>query len=196
MDVIERALNGDDVNIVGESGRTALILASMNGRIEIVELLLAKGADPNIVDKYDKTALIVASISGNTDIVKLLLDRGTDLDIVDNYGTALMWTSMYGRIDIVELLLAKGSDPNIVNKHGKTALMIAIISGSTYIVKLINDHIDHIALQHALQNLALAKSMNSFSSSLQCLDYDIMKEIMICARAYDHGVHMRMKEDN
>ena len=193
MDVIERALNGDDVNIVGESGRTALMFASMNGRIEIVRLLLDKGIDPNMVDKYDKTALHFASISGNTGIVKLLLDRGTDLDIVDNYGTALMWASMYGHIDIVELLLAKGSDPNIVNKHGKTALMIAIISGSTGIVKLINDHIDHIALQHALQNLAMTKSINSLSSPLQYLGYDIMKEIMICVRTYDHGVHTRMK---
>jgi hypothetical protein len=68
--------------------------------------------------------------------------------------------------------------------------MRATDRGHTDIVKVINYH---IALQNALQNLALSKSMNSLSSPLECLDYDIMKEIMICARAYDHGVHMRMK---
>ena len=44
-----------------------------------------------------------------------------------------------------------------------------------------------------MQNLALAKSMNSLSSPLECLDYDIMKEIMIHTRTYNPSVHMRMK---
>jgi ankyrin repeat protein len=160
MDVIERALNGDDVNIVDQYGQTALVYAARKDIIETVELLLDKGADPNMVEIYGRTALMIAIISGSTEIVELLLD----------------W----------------GANPNIVDKYDKTALLFAACpyDGHIEIVKLIKDH---IALQNAIQNLAMAKSMNSLSSSLQCLDYDIMKEIMICKRTYDHGVHMRMK---
>ena len=210
MDVIERALNGDDVNIVDQYGQTALVYATRKDIIETVELLLDKAADPNMVEIYSRTALMIAIISGSTCIVRLLLDKGADPNIVDTYGqTALISASMYGKRDIVELLLAKGADinivdkygrtallvasevgPNIVNQHGETAIMRATDRGHTDIVKLIKDK---ISLQHAIQNLAMAKSMNSLYSPLECLDYDIMKEIMICARTYDHGVHMRMK---
>ena len=191
---MESALN--DINNVDKYGMTQLTRASKYGHIDIVKLLLDWGSDPNYQneDRSGRTALMWASLFGRTDIVKLLLARGADSNIVTRYGeTAIMCVSLFGHIEILELLLDKGSDPNIVNEHGETAIMWATYRGHTDIVKVINDH---IALQNALQNLAMAKSMNSLSSSLQYLDYDIMKEIMICKRTYDHGVHMRMKEDN
>jgi ankyrin repeat protein len=192
MDVIERALNGDDINIVGEGGRTALISASMYGHSGIVKLLLDKGSDPNLKDSYGRTALMfAASMNGHSGIVKLLFDKGADINIVNIYGqTALISASMNGRIEIVRILLDKGSDPNIVNSYGETAITLATDSGHIDIVKLIKGK---IYLQNALQNLALSKCMNSLSSPLQFLDYDIMKEIMICKREYNHGVQMRMK---
>jgi len=190
---IERALNGDP-NIRDKSGRTALMRATGAGRRKDVELLLDRGANPNIVENSGITALMLASNRCDTHLVELLLDRGADPNMLDdNDGfTALMWVSQVRTTTpgIVKLLLDNGSDPNIVNQHGETAIMRATDRGHTDIVKLIKDK---IALQHALQNLAMTKSMNSLSSPLECLDYDIMKEIMICKREYDHGVHMRMK---
>jgi ankyrin repeat protein len=217
-DVVELLLDkGADPNIVGVSepgftnlageGTALMYMGKSQGvRMEIVELLLDKGADPNIVNDKGKTALMYASdwisrisnvnnprINGHRDAVELLLDKGADPNITDPTGkTALIMASDNGNIDIVELLLDNDSDPNIVDNDGKTALMCATDRGNTGIVKLINDK---IGLQHALQNLALAKSMNypECSSPLQYLDYDIMKEIMICKRTYNHSVHMRMK---
>jgi len=195
MDQIERALNGDDVNIVGESGKSALMYATGDGLTDIVKLLLDKGADPNIVDQYGQTALVYATRNIiRKDIIEtvvLLLDNGIDPNIVDIYGrTALMIAIISGSTGIVELLLDKGTDPNIVDIYGQTSLISALLYGHRDIVKLIKDHID---LQKALQNLALAKSMDfpECDSPLQYLDYDIMKEIMICKREYNHGVHMR-----
>jgi ankyrin repeat protein len=191
-------------NLAGEGTALMYMGKSQGVRMEIVELLLDKGADPNIVNDKGKTALMYASdwiyrisnvnnprINGHRDAVELLLDKGVDPNITDPTGkTALIMASDNGNIEIVELLLDNDSDPNIVDNDGKTALRYATDNGHTEIVKVINDK---IALQHALQNLAMAKSMNSLSSPLQYLDYDIMKEIMIHARTYDHGVHKRMK---
>ena len=150
--------------------------------------------DINNVDDYGKTALMRASEDGDIEKVELLLDRGSNINIRNRFGvTALMFASLFGHTNIVKLLLDNGSDPNIVTKYGKTAIMYTTFYDFPDIVKVINDHNDHIALQNALQNLAFSKSMNSLTSSLECLDYDIMKEIMICTKTYNHGVHMRMK---
>ena len=181
---------GADPNIVSPFGITALMDATHNDHTDIVELLLDNGADIDFVSPFGKTALIGASIIGYRDIVELLLDRDSNPNIRDYNGVTALMCASGGHIEIVELLLAKGSDPNIVDKFGGTALMWVTDCGHTDIVKVINDH---IALQNALQNLAFAKSMNSLTPSLKCLDYDIMQEIMNCTRTYNHGVKMRMK---
>ena len=194
MDRIERALDGD-INLVDYYEKTALMYASDYGHIESVKLLLDRGADPNIQNEFGYTALMYMDKSQGVrmEIVELLLDKGSDPNIQNEFGyTALMYASTKGHTGIVKLLLDRGACPNVVSKEGKSALMWATDRGNTRIVKLIKEMTN---LQHALQNLALAKSMNSpeCDSPLQCLDYDIMKEIMICNRTYDHGVHLRMK---
>jgi len=50
-------------------------MASDNGNIDIVELLLDNDSDPNIVDNDGKTALMCATDRGNTGIVKLINDK-------------------------------------------------------------------------------------------------------------------------
>jgi len=80
--------------------------ASENGKTDIVDLLLAKGADVNIQDKYLRTALMYATKYGYIDIVERLLKvKGIGVDIQDDTEkTALMYASRNGNIDIVEIL--------------------------------------------------------------------------------------------
>ena len=51
---------------------TPLMEAADDGSIEIIKLLLAKGADINAKNEDGDTALIGASFAGNTELVALL----------------------------------------------------------------------------------------------------------------------------
>ena len=50
-----------DVNARDENGRTALMLAAVNGNEDCVKILIAAGADVNAKDNTGKTALVMAA---------------------------------------------------------------------------------------------------------------------------------------
>lgn len=87
------------------TGNTALIWASGNGDVDMVQLLIDNGADINIKNKDGYTALIWASSEGHLDVVRLLLDAGANANIKDNWGnTALDEAILNGYINISKLL--------------------------------------------------------------------------------------------
>jgi Ankyrin repeats (3 copies) len=57
-------------------GRTPLLVATVQGQVEIVRLLLAHGADPNAMDKTGSTPLQLANRSQFREIAQLLEDAG------------------------------------------------------------------------------------------------------------------------
>ena len=66
----------EDISRGGEDNTTALHYASMEGRLEVVEYLLVKGADITAVDKYGYNALHYASMGGHRSVKDRLLVRG------------------------------------------------------------------------------------------------------------------------
>jgi ankyrin repeat protein len=67
---------GANANARNKDGRTALILAAMQGRADIVQALLNGGADPNAKDKNGNTAMSVVQESGQRHIGYLLKQAG------------------------------------------------------------------------------------------------------------------------
>ena len=81
---------GADMNAKDNSGKTALMRASMDGRAEAIDKLIEFGADVNAKDNSGKTALIRASIDGRKEAIDKLIEFGADVNVKDNKGkTAL-----------------------------------------------------------------------------------------------------------
>ena len=102
-----------------EYGMTLLHKAGSNGNIEVVRLLLDRGANVDTPDDYGWTPLRVSTSNGK--VVRLLLDRGANVDTPDNYGwTSLCISAFDGRVEVVRLLLDVGASPDCKNNSGKT----------------------------------------------------------------------------
>jgi ankyrin repeat protein len=67
-----------NVNVKGGNNVTPLILASQQGKLDVVAFLLDRGARVNDVMTDGKTALLMASKNGHTEIVRILMAKGAD----------------------------------------------------------------------------------------------------------------------
>ena len=79
---------GFDVNNVG---KTALMLASGNGHIDIVNALIESGAD-DLTDNEGTTALMYAAEYGTTEIYQAFINARADAGMTDNSGVTLAET--------------------------------------------------------------------------------------------------------
>jgi ankyrin repeat protein len=76
--------DGYDKNIKDkQSGRTALMLATLNRYIAVMNVLIDAGADVNIQDKEGRTALVMSSTQKS---ISSLLEAGADVNIQANNG--------------------------------------------------------------------------------------------------------------
>ena len=133
--IVDLLLNVPDIDVNHRTpdGNTALMYASKDGKTEIVQLLLLKGAEPNYVDCEGNTALIKACSrrERKTEIVNILLNMGAALNHFNNKGkTALIIACMRGQRNIPMIcnLLSKGADPNHIDNNGYTALYYSMTS--------------------------------------------------------------------
>lgn len=120
--------SGADFHIPDSNGNTALKRASGKGHLEIVELLLEKGAEINTRSRWDNVnALNWAVICEQICVVGLLLNRGADVNAYCYGGSNLATAVDIGYLEVVELLLLHGAGINafVPSKNG-TALDIAI----------------------------------------------------------------------
>jgi ankyrin repeat protein len=103
-----------------------ILLASVQGEMSIIKVLLDAGANIEARGQFGMTALMLATLKGNTKVVELLLARGAKVDArADNGATALMTAARDNFPDLVELLIGHGADVNAATKQAFTPLMAA-----------------------------------------------------------------------
>jgi uncharacterized protein len=93
-----------------------LKIAAELGYLEIVDLLLDRGADIEATDDLGQRALLSVARFGRTEVVRRLLDRGADINAVDWSGqSALSNSAVEGHSDAFDLLLSRGARRGIVD---------------------------------------------------------------------------------
>ena len=118
------------------STSAALLVASWNGDVDLVRLLLAHGASANAKDKAG-TALMRAARMGNSSVVDLLLGAGANPNFRNDNGTALYLAAEEGHADVVQELLRSGADVNAGHRFGGSPLVAAADQGHLSIVKIL-----------------------------------------------------------
>lgn len=102
--------SGADLDHLYSEG-TALCRACRDGRIALVEWLIAAGANVNLGADGGMTPLRAACWRNHIDVVRALLVAGANVHATDRDGwTALDRALMQGHVDVVWVLVAAGAD--------------------------------------------------------------------------------------
>jgi ankyrin repeat protein len=105
------------LNQANDKGYTALHMAVLCGRDEVVELLLKAGANPNTKEKREKrTPLHDAVELGYHGIVAILLNNKADQYVPDAKGDVpMIYAAREGNIPLVYLLARKGGKVDVLS---------------------------------------------------------------------------------
>jgi hypothetical protein len=143
---------GADADSADLGGWTALMAAASEGRRDVVDLLLDRGAKVNTRGKglpfqlsangskepSGTTALMTAAYAGNSEIVRVLLAKNASVNSRrEDQWTALMCATYADNANALSSLLGAGAEINATNDAGYSALALAIINGNKAAARLL-----------------------------------------------------------
>lgn len=109
-----------------EDNKNSLHVASEDGKLEIVQMLLKAGAVVDATAVTSKTtALILAAGNGHNPVVQTLIDAGADVNARNMYGNTALHEAARVSTETCALLVARGADVAAINNKGSTALHFA-----------------------------------------------------------------------
>ncbi len=133
---------GAPVNYENKYGLTALTAASDCNNIDVVSLLIDRGAQVGLETKQDYFyfALLMAAGNGHFEVARLLIDRGAQVNQANTKGeTALIWAAANHRSEVARLLIDRGAQVNHEDKRGYTAFVWAADLGHLEVAHLLID---------------------------------------------------------
>ncbi|KAJ2971749.1 hypothetical protein NUW58_g9330 [Xylaria curta] len=116
--------------------------------LEIVRLLLERGANIKSRNRFGWTPLLQAASSGHLEIVQLLIEKDANIESGNRFGqTPLLQAASSGYLEIVQLLIEKGANIESEDSLGRTPLLQAASSG----------HLEIIVSLYQIASTALAR---------------------------------------
>ncbi|PVH81353.1 ankyrin [Cadophora sp. DSE1049] len=124
-----------DATEIGDR-RTALLFAARHSpAIEVVDLLLSKGANPNKPDMRGRTPLVMSLLADKEDTFQAFAGSsslGVDLTCTDKDGRTLMhWAAEAGNVSAIDALYSKGIKIKSSDSLGMTSLHDACRCGKS-----------------------------------------------------------------
>ncbi|CEM23166.1 unnamed protein product [Vitrella brassicaformis CCMP3155] len=130
-----------DVKAKSVMGTTALHLAAREGKRELCEFLIAKGAEVDAQESASiggNTPLHLACFNSHVQTASLLLSRGADPCTPNaTLQTPLHVACRLGNTDLTKLLLAHGADGNARDSGGRNASYWARENGHRHLLDLL-----------------------------------------------------------
>lgn len=183
----DNGINIDLDNDYNSDGNNALMEAANNDHIEIVQLVIIKGANVNAKNGLRQTALMISAIRSAEIIAKFLLDHDAKINETNKYGmTALMIASMFGNIAVIKLLLDR--EANIEKMYFESKICDLRFTPLLIATAYSQEEAVDILLKHGAQVNAADKSKNT-PLHFACLKgyYNIVKRLL------DEGVNVNAK---
>ena len=117
----------------------ALMTASINGQIEVMEFLITDNANVNTRLRGSRSPILSETIyARRPEAVDYLLAHGANVNHFDRYGqTPLGKAVETDEFEIAQKLITRGADINFRSSAGNTVLMDAARNGKTNFVKLL-----------------------------------------------------------
>ncbi|KAI9980398.1 hypothetical protein PInf_026270 [Phytophthora infestans] len=112
-------------------GYTPLMAAAKRGFVDIVQVLLSRGATVEAVNRDGNRALEIAARSGRAAVVRVLLENGAFVDAPNRTRgyTALSTAALRGHIEVIYLLLGHGANVEAQSCIGDTPMLLAATRG-------------------------------------------------------------------
>ncbi|KPU78441.1 uncharacterized protein Dana_GF10397, isoform C [Drosophila ananassae] len=131
LDLNESEFDLDVNGMEPSSGELALTAAARHGCVDVVGILLSRGAQIDARNRQGYSALWLAVKEGHWSVVEQLLQRGALLDepLGQARKTPLMIAAEEGHLELLELLLARGASLEAQDHEGFTALSWACLRG-------------------------------------------------------------------
>ncbi|KAJ3256726.1 phosphate system positive regulatory protein pho81 [Boothiomyces macroporosus] len=130
---------GVDLNLTDDiSDATCLHELAIEGKLEIIKLVVERGGDINAVDVYGRTPLHYSCLYGHDEVTLFLLSKGANVNAIDrDENSPLINAIIGGHTKCAYTLIEQGASIEPVTPNGSIPLSIACQYGHLEIVDLL-----------------------------------------------------------
>ena len=85
-----------DVNVKNDSGKSCLLVAAEERKLEVYEILIEKGC--SIDEKYNNKNSCLIIARGDSEMIKFLIEKGRSMNDKDKYGDTNLLIAVNRRV--------------------------------------------------------------------------------------------------